>query len=39
MRAAVLFEQGKPQRVEDAALEGDEGAGVVEVLGPGVIGF
>jgi Zn-dependent alcohol dehydrogenase len=73
MRAAVLFEQGKPQRVEEVALEaprqgevlvrmaasgvchsclhaadgswkgvplpivlGDEGAGVVEVLGPGV---
>jgi S-(hydroxymethyl)glutathione dehydrogenase/alcohol dehydrogenase len=73
MRAAVLFEQGKPQRVEDVALEaprtgevsvrmvasgvchsclhaadgswkgvplpivlGDEGAGVVETLGPGV---
>ncbi|HKA63903.1 MAG TPA: alcohol dehydrogenase catalytic domain-containing protein, partial [Methylomirabilota bacterium] len=73
MRAAVLFEQGKPQRVEDVALEaprqgevlvrmaasgvchsclhaadgswkgvplpivlGDEGAGVVEALGPGV---
>lgn len=73
MRAAVLFEQGKPQRVEEVALEaprqgevlvrmaasgvchsclhaadgswkgvplpivlGDEGAGVVETLGPGV---
>jgi Zn-dependent alcohol dehydrogenase len=73
MRAAVLFEQGKPQRVEELALEaprqgevlvrmaasgvchsclhaadgswkgvplpivlGDEGAGVVEALGPGV---
>lgn len=73
MRAAVLFEPGKPQRVEDVALEaprtgevlvamaasgvchsclhaadgswkgvpmpivlGDEGAGVVEALGPGV---
>ena len=73
MRAAVLFEQGKPQRVEDVALEaprlgevlvrmaasgvchsclhaadgswkgvplpivlGDEGAGVVEALGPDV---
>src|SRR5690242_20123908 len=73
MRAAVLFEQGKPQRVEDVALEaprtgevlvrmaasgvchsclhaadgswkgvplpivlGDEGAGVVEALGPAV---
>ena len=73
MRAAVLFEQGRPQRVEDVALEaprqnevlvrmaasgvchsclhaadgswkgvplpivlGDEGAGVVEALGPAV---
>jgi Zn-dependent alcohol dehydrogenase len=73
MRAAVLFEQGKPQRVEEVTLEaprqgevlvhmaasgvchsclhaadgswkgvplpivlGDEGAGVVEALGPGV---
>jgi len=73
MRAAVLFEPGKPQRVEDVTLEaprtgevlvrmiasgvchsclhaadgswkgvpmpivlGDEGAGVVEALGPGV---
>ena len=74
MRAAVLFEQGKPQRVEELDLEsprrgevlvrmaasgvchsclhaadgswkgvpvpivlGDEGAGVVEALGPDVI--
>ena len=73
MRAAVLFEQGKPQRVAELALDppkagevlvrmaasgvchsclhaadgswkgvpvpivlGDEGAGVVEALGPGV---